>query len=153
MAVNDIKRYVRAYKSFFGNCFSKSVWPCLGLSMDRNAMTKVTENDRAIRDAIAKTIKTGCRSRFGLLLPSFMPHGTVAIEAKATVVTTVATTEHELEVLISHSPPFSTKTSCDFLKTSLGVMFSLLRLIKKSRGTEYFTYCGQFQLMPFNLTV
>ena len=121
--------------------------------MDRNAMTEVTENERAIRDKIAKTKKAGCRSRIGLLLPSFMPPGTVAVVAKATVVINVATTEHELEVPASHLPPCFTNCSCDSLKTSLGVILLLLRRVKKSRGTECFTYCGQFQLMRFKLTV
>ena len=115
--------------------------------MDGNAMTEVAENERAISDEVAKTIKAGCRPRFGLLLPSFRPPGTVAVVAKATVVTSVATNEHELEVAVSHLAPSFTKSLCDVLKTSLGVMSSLLRFIKKSCGTEYFTYCGQFQLM------
>ena len=62
--------------------------------MERNEMTEVTENERAIRDEIAKTIKPGCCSRFGLLLPSFTLPGMLAVFAKATVATIVATTEH-----------------------------------------------------------
>ena len=150
MAANDIKRNVRAYKSFFGNCLSKSFGLCLGVRMARNAITEVIENERAIRDEMAKTRKPGSCSRFGVLLSSFIPPGMVAVVAKATVVTTVATTEHELEVLISHLPPSFTNTSCDFLNISFAVLFSLLRLIKKSRGTESFTYCGQFQVVPLN---
>ena len=55
-------------------------------------MMEVTENERAIRDEIADTIKPGCRSRFGMPLPSFMP------SSMLDVATTVATTEQELKV-------------------------------------------------------
>ena len=118
--------------------------------MDRNETVEVTENARAIRDEIAKTIKLGCRSRFGLPLPSFIPPGTVAVVAKATVVINAATNEHELEVSFSHFPPSLTKSLCDSMKTSLGVLFSLLRLTKKPLGTDCFTYC---QSMAIKLTV
>ncbi|KAJ9680129.1 hypothetical protein PVL29_019422 [Vitis rotundifolia] len=150
MAANDIKRNVRANKRLFGNCFSKSFRLCLGVRMPRNAITEVIEHERAIRDEMAKTMKPGSCLRFGVLPPSSIPPGMLAIVAKATVVTTVATREHELEVLISDSLPSFTNSLCDSLNICFAVLCSLLKIIQKSRGIEFFTYCGQFQVVPLN---
>ncbi|KAJ9696096.1 hypothetical protein PVL29_008377 [Vitis rotundifolia] len=122
MAPKDIKRDVRPSNSFVGKSLRKSFWLYLEVRMTRNVITEATEEQRPIKDETAKTRNPGCSSRLGLLLFSLIPPGTLAVEAKATVVISVATNEHELEVLLSHWPPFSTRSLCDSLNTSFGVL-------------------------------
>ncbi|KAJ9696090.1 hypothetical protein PVL29_008373 [Vitis rotundifolia] len=104
MAPKDIKRHVKPSNSFLGKSLRKSFWWYLELRMARNVITEVTEKERPIRDETAKTINPECCSRLSLLLFSFIPPGTLAVVAKATVVISVAATEHEVEVLLSHWP-------------------------------------------------
>ena len=64
-------------------------------------MTKaVTEKQSATSDDMAKTSNAGWFSRVGVPLSCLTPPGTVVELAKATVAMSVATTEHELEVLV-----------------------------------------------------
>ncbi|KAJ9696072.1 hypothetical protein PVL29_008363 [Vitis rotundifolia] len=126
MAAMDIKRDDNPNNSFLGKSLPKSFSWCLDVRMARNMTTAVTEKHRAMRDAIEKTLKAGWFSRVGTPSPSLTPPGTVADVANATVAMRAATTEHELEVLLSHSPPFSTRSAWLFVNISLAVLLLLL---------------------------
>ena len=147
IAPKDSKREVNPSNSFLGKSLRKSFCWHLEVRITKNVITEVTEKARAIRDETPKIINPGCCSRLGLPLFSIIPPGTLAVVAKATVVISVVTNEHELAVLFSHCPPFSTRCLCDSLNTSFGViplLFGLLQSDNKSCGTVVFTYCGKF---------
>ena len=126
MAVMDIKRDDNPHNNFLGKSLPKSFSWCLEVRMAKNMTTAVTEKHRAMRDEMEKTLKAGCFSRVGFPLSASMPPGMVAEVVNATVAMRAATTEHELEVLFSHSPPFSTRFLWVSVKISLAVLFSLL---------------------------
>lgn len=102
----------------------------------RNITSEVTEEQSATSDGRANELKTGLFSKVVWLLPSLMPPGTVVDEAKATV----AMTEQDLEVLLSHSPPALKTSVWVSVKTSFAVLPSLLWRTK-FHGTEAFTNC------------
>ena len=62
----------------------------------------------------------------GLLLSSLIPPGVVAVVAKDTPATRVATIKQEFEIVFSHSPPLLASSWCDSLKISLAVLPSLM---------------------------
>lgn len=82
----------------------------------------MTEEDRAISDEMANMLNTGLFSRIGLPLPWSTPPGTAAEVANATVAMNAARTEHDSEVLVSHSLPSCTRSRCASVKTSSGVL-------------------------------
>lgn len=74
-------------------------------------MTKeVTEQQRAMSDAMANTLKAGRPWSNGMPLFWSLPPGTVAEVAKATVAIRAATKEHDSEVFVSHSSPLFTSS-------------------------------------------
>ena len=94
--------------------------------MARNENKAVMEKQRAMSEKTAKMVSIVWLSRFGAPFVSLKLPGIVVDEAKATVAMRAATTEQDLDVLFSHSPPCLTKSSCVSLKISSGVLFSLL---------------------------
>ncbi len=103
-------------------------------------MTKaVTEKHSATSDVMAKTSNAGWFSRVGVPLSSLMPPGTVVELAKATVAMSAATTEQELEVLISHWLPSLTSSLWVSVNISLEVLQYLLLRGKKWKGIESLT--------------
>ena len=94
--------------------------------MARDMTTAVMEKHRAMKDQMEKTLKAGRFSRVGFLLSASMPPGMVAEVVNAIVAMRAATTKHELEVLFSHSLPFSTRFLWVSMKISLAVLLSLL---------------------------
>ena len=126
MAAMDIKRDDNPHSNFLSKSLPKSFSWCLDVSMAKNMMTAVTEKHKAMRDEMEKMLKAGCFSRVGFQLSDSMPPGMVAEVVKATVAMRASMREHELEVLLSHSPPFSTWFLWVSVKISLAVLFSLL---------------------------
>ncbi|RDX77179.1 hypothetical protein CR513_42735, partial [Mucuna pruriens] len=134
---NDVKPNI----SFLGRSLPKSCSWYRDVSMDRNNASEVMEQHRAISDDMPKTLNSGLSSRVGMPVLFWTPPGTVLDVAKATVAITAATTEHDSEVLFSHSPPLLTRPSCVSLKISLGVLYSLLYRRKKLGAMDSLTNC------------
>ena len=137
----DMKSEVSPSKSFLGKSWAKSFSWRLDVRMARNMTVEVTEKQRAMSDEIAKIWKAGCCSRIGFPLPSLVPPGTAVDVAKATVAMSVATTEHEVAVLVSHSPPIFTRSWCSRVKICFADSFFWLWIGKKFGGMDCFTYC------------
>lgn len=128
----EIKSDVSPTNNFLGRSAPKSFSWNLEVRMARNMITEVTEKHSATSEDMANTLKAGWFCKVGVpLLSSFTPPGTVAEVAKATVAIRAATTEHDWEVLMSHSPPCFASCSCVSLNISFGVFDSLLYLGKK----------------------
>lgn len=75
-----------------------------------------------------------------LCLSSLTPSGTVVDRVKVAVTKRPATTEHAFDVLVSQSPPFLTSSSWVFVKTSSGVLPSLLRRRRNLVCMDFFMY-------------
>ena len=121
MELMDKKSDVKPMRSLFGKELPKSFSWYREVRMARNMITAVTEKQRATREVMAKMSNKGSFSRFGVPSFSFTPPGTVEDVAKATVAMRAATTEHDSEVLDSHSPPVFTRSLCSRVKISLAV--------------------------------
>lgn len=80
------------------------------MSIARNMITDVTEKQSATRDATENMLNAGSFAKVGLSLSSLKPPGKVEEVAKATVAMRAATTEHDVEVLMSHLLPFLTSS-------------------------------------------
>ncbi|KHG22728.1 hypothetical protein F383_29031 [Gossypium arboreum] len=106
----DTNSDVSPSNSFRGKSMPKSLSWYLDVNIDKNITTAVTEKQRAMRDEMAKTSNAGWFSKVGFPLSDFTPPGTVVDVANATVAINAATTEHDSEVLVSHSPPLSTSS-------------------------------------------
>ena len=122
----DIKRDDKPNNILLGKLRPKSLSWCLEVRTARNMTREFTEKHRAMSDEMENTLNAGLRSRVGVPFPSLMPPGTVADVAKATVAMSAATTEHELEVVLSHALPFFTSSSCFSVKICLAVLLALL---------------------------
>lgn len=113
---------VKPTRSFVGMSLPKSLsWYC-DVKMERNMTMDVTEKQSVTSEEMAKTSNAGWFSSVGVPISCLTPPGTVADVAKATVAMSATTTEHDLEVLFSHSPPFSTR----FLWVSMNIYFGVL---------------------------
>ena len=77
----------------------------------------------------------------GIPVFSLLPPGKDDDVAKATVAMRVDTTEQEVAVLFSHSPPFFTRSLCLSVKICCGYSPFWLTAGKKFEGLEFFTYC------------
>ena len=96
--------------------------------MARNVIKAVTEKQRALNEATAKSSNVGLYLRIGLPVLLSVPPGTVVLLAKATVKIRAATTEQDVAMLISQCPPSLTMDLWESLKISLGVwLFMLVR--------------------------
>ena len=132
---NDVK----PSKSFLGRSLPKSFSWYRDVKMERNMTKAVTEKQSATSDDMAKTSNAGWFSRVGVPLSCLTPPGTVVELAKATVAMSAATTEHELEVLVSHLLPSSTSFLWVSVNISLEVFPSLFWRGKKWKGMDSFT--------------
>ncbi|PON32069.1 hypothetical protein PanWU01x14_364440 [Parasponia andersonii] len=81
-------------------------------------------------------------SRVGFPLRLSVPPGKVVELAKATVAMRVATTEQDVEVLVSHSPPALTSALWFLVKICCGVSPLLLARRKKCGGMDFSTNCN-----------
>ena len=106
-------------------------------------MRPVTEKQRAIKAVMAKASKAGLSLSVGTPLSELMPPGTVDDAVNATVATSAATTEHDSEVLVSHSLPSLVRFLCDSKKRSFGVSPLTLQDRKKFDGMLSLTYCNR----------
>lgn len=109
--------------------------------MDRNMVRAVVEKHNATSEEMANKLKAGSPSKVGSP-PALTPPGTVMAEANATVAMSAATTEHDSDVWVSHSPPALINSVCWTVKTSFGVLPSLLRRVKKCRGIDSLMNCS-----------
>lgn len=80
------------------------------MSIERNNTSEVTEQQRAMREAMANALNSGLSSRVGAPVSSLKSPGTVVDVEKATVAISAATKEHDSEVFFSHSPPLLTRS-------------------------------------------
>ncbi|KAJ9696110.1 hypothetical protein PVL29_008384 [Vitis rotundifolia] len=141
MEAMDKKSDVKPTRSFLGKSMRKSLSWYREVRMARNMITALTEKQSATREDMAKMSNAGLSSRFGVPTFSFTPPGTVADVAKATVAMRAATTEHDSEVLNSHSPPAWTRSVCFSVKISFAVSPFWLQRTKKCCGTDLLTNC------------
>lgn len=126
MEATEMKREVRPNMNFFGKPLQKSLSSYREVRIERNTSTAVTEKQSATSEVIAKTSNADLPSSVGAPVSFLTPPGTVLAVAKATVAKSAATTEQELDVLVSHVPPSLTKVLCDSVKISSGVLPLLL---------------------------
>lgn len=80
------------------------------MSIERNSTSEVTEQQRAMRDAMAKALNSGLSSRVGEPVSSLKSPGTLVDVEKATVAMSAATKEQDSAVFFSHSPPLLTRS-------------------------------------------
>jgi len=89
-------------------------------------MSAVTEKQRPLSEANAKTLNAGLSSNIGL--PSAVPPGTALAVVKEAPAISTATTEQDSDVFCSHSLLLTIRPSCVLLKISAAVMPLLLVL-------------------------
>ena len=121
IAAIDVNSDVKPRISFLGNFIAKSFSSNREVRIARKKTKAVIEKQRATRDAIAKAPNAGSFIRTGLPVSSVTPPGMVAEVANATVAISAATTEHDSEVLVSHSLPSLTRVLCVSVKICFGL--------------------------------
>ena len=122
----DTKSNVMPSRSFFGTLLRKSFSWYWVVRMVRNKNKAKIEEQRATSVEAANKLNAGCFTKIGMPLLSMRPPGTVVDAGKTTAVISVATTEQEFEVFLSHSPPSLTISMWVSLRISSGVLPSLL---------------------------
>jgi len=75
------------------------------VSIERKITSEVTEQQRAMRDEMAKILNSERYSRVGAPVSSLKSPGTVVDVENATVAISAATKEQDSAVFFSHSPP------------------------------------------------
>jgi len=140
IAIMDKKRELNPKRSFLGISILKSFASFREVSMDRNITSAVTEKQRPITEDKANASNAGLPSNAGSPVSLLLPPGTVLDVAKETPARSAATTEQDSEVSLSHSLPFCTSSSCDFLNNSPAVLSSLFVLTVKCSGTSSLVY-------------
>ncbi|KAM4087397.1 hypothetical protein ACJW30_10G175400 [Castanea mollissima] len=104
---------------------SKELWKSLLLypdvAIERNMTTATSEVQKETNDEPAKSL-----DGFSCLFPSLARSSTVVDMVKVTVTKIPATTMPIFDMLVSHSPPFITRSLWLSVKISSGVLPSLL---------------------------
>jgi hypothetical protein len=128
IAAIDVKREDNPSRSFHGKSYLKSFSWHLEVRIARKKTRAVTEKQRATRDVMENALNAGWPLKTGMPLFSSKPPGTVEDVANATGAMSAATTEHDFDVLKSHSLPSFTNFSCVLVRIILAVSPFLLTL-------------------------
>jgi len=87
-------------------------------------MSEVTEKQRPLSEANAKTLNAGLLSNIGL--PSVVPPSIALAAVKEAPAISTATTEQDSDVFFSHPLLYSISSSCFSMKISAAVLRFLL---------------------------
>ena len=114
MEAMETKSDVNPNSIFLGSALPKSFSWWRDVRMARNMIRAVTEKQRAINDEIAKSSNVIGFALSGMVFPGLvlvveLPPGALVELAKATVAMRMETTEQDVAVFVSHSPPVLTR--------------------------------------------